>query len=144
MVYAPYTCLIKASPSCSILSSRLTSYTMVITREILVVKFGQESKFIFIMQELCVRPLEGRAHHIEYMLIHLACMFTGWNVGPSPKVYYTWLRERWKTKRKLRYRLVIKRKLRASKMKWLHSQICSNKRWVSKVETSTHSLIKVS
>jgi len=27
-------------------------------------------------------PFKGQTHHIEYMLIHLTCMFTGWNIGP--------------------------------------------------------------
>jgi len=57
--------------------------TMAVTQEIFVVEFGQESKFVFIMQELwlCV-TLWRVGLSYEYMLIHLACMFTGWNVGP--------------------------------------------------------------
>jgi hypothetical protein len=52
-VYALYTLFcIKASPFKSILNSGLIGDTMVVTQEISVVGFGQESKFLFIMQAL--------------------------------------------------------------------------------------------
>jgi len=38
-------------------------------------------------------PLEGRVHHIDYMLIHLSCMHRDEKLVPSLEVYYTGLRK---------------------------------------------------
>ena len=34
-------------------------------------------------------PLEGRVHHIDYMLVHLSYMHRDEKLVPSPEVYYT-------------------------------------------------------
>jgi hypothetical protein len=82
-VYAPYTLFcIKTSHSWIILNSSLTGDTITITWEIFIFKFGQELKFLFVMQELqlCVTPWKVSSSY-KNILIHLTCMLIFWNIG---------------------------------------------------------------
>jgi len=47
-----YLFCIKANPSWSILDSEITSDIMAVNEKISIMEFGQESKFLFIMQAL--------------------------------------------------------------------------------------------
>jgi len=46
-------------------------------------------------------PLEGRVHHIDYMLIHLSCMHRDEKLVPSLEVYYTGLKKDGKWRKSL-------------------------------------------
>jgi hypothetical protein len=61
-------------------------------------------------------PLEGRVHHIDYMLIHLSCMHRDESRFPHPRsIILDW--EKWENKEWGSIRLFVKRKLRASNVK---------------------------
>jgi hypothetical protein len=50
---------------------------MVVTQKIFIVEFGQKSRFLFHHTRVTtiLSPLEGWVHHIDYMFIHLSCMY---------------------------------------------------------------------
>jgi len=50
---------------------------MAVTQKIFIVEFGQKSRFLFhhIRVTTILSPLEGWVHHIDYMFIHLSCMY---------------------------------------------------------------------
>jgi len=50
---------------------------MTVTQKIFIVEFGQKSQFLFHHTRVTtiLSPLEGWVHHIDYMFIHLSCMY---------------------------------------------------------------------
>jgi len=57
---------------------------MAVTQKIFIVEFGQKSRFLFHHTRVTtiLSPLKGWVLHIDYMFIHLSCMYRGGNKFP--------------------------------------------------------------
>ena len=68
---------IGTNSSWSIFNLRFVGDTLVVMRKIFIVEFGQKSRFLLHHATITtiLSPVEGRAHHIDYMFIYLSCMY---------------------------------------------------------------------
>ena len=122
-----YLFCIWANPSWSILNSRLTRDIMVITQEIFYCRVWVRIKILVLSYKRYnhMSALEGQVHHLNYMsCIYHAC--TGMkNRFPHPRsTILDWKRSGDHCQKKgVRARLIVKRKWRSSKVKWLDTHL---------------------